>query len=394
MTHCRSHSVKVAVFSTKPYDRQFLNAANADQRQQLHFLDVRLSMESTALARGTQVVCAFVNDQLGAPVLEELSRLGIRLIALRSAGFNNVDLEAARELGLRIARVPSYSPHAVAEHTMALILALNRKLHRAYNRVREGNFALEGLLGFDLSGKTVGIVGTGNIGTVLARILNGFGCNLIGNDVSPNPACEELGMTYVSREEIFARADILSLHCPLTPDTHHMICVETLAQFKRGMMLINTSRGAVVETRAAIRGLKDGIIGSLGLDVYEEEADLFLRTSRTASSATMSSRGSSHSQTYSLLVTRHSLRRKRSRTLRKRPWPISRPSLSAAKRFTRYPSKRSPARTKRLRSTFGYPHDSGSAALNRRDRFGLEFAVRDASDCSRCRSFLCLITTI
>ena len=267
--------MKVAVFSTKPYDRQFLNAANADKSHQLHFLDVRLSMESTALARGTQAVCAFVNDQLGAPVLEELSRLGIRLVALRSAGFNNVDLEAARELGLRVARVPSYSPHAVAEHTIALILALNRKLHRAYNRVREGNFALEGLLGFDLSGKTVGIVGTGNIGTVLARILNGFGCNLIGNDVSPNPACKELGVTYVSREEIFARADILSLHCPLTPDTHHMICVETLAQFKRGMMLINTSRGAVVETRAAIRGLKDGIIGSLGLDVYEEEADLF-----------------------------------------------------------------------------------------------------------------------
>jgi D-lactate dehydrogenase len=268
-------SLKVAVFSTKPYDRRFLEAANADGRHQLHFLDMRLSTESAALARGARVVCAFVNDDLGAPVLKELSELGIGLVVLRSAGFNNVDLEAARVLGVKVARVPAYSPHAVAEHTVALILALNRKIHRAYNRVREGNFALDGLLGFDLSGKTVGIVGTGNIGVVLARILTGFGCKLVGNDIAPNPACEALGMTYVSREEIFARSDILSLHCPLTPDTHHMIRGETLAQLKRGMMLINTSRGAVVETRAAIRGLKEGIIGSLGLDVYEEEADLF-----------------------------------------------------------------------------------------------------------------------
>jgi D-lactate dehydrogenase len=267
--------VKVTVFSTKPYDRQFLEAANADQGHQLHFLETRLSIESAVLSQGSVAVCAFVNDDLGEPVLNELSRAGIRLVALRSAGFNNVDLEKARNLGLKVARVPAYSPHAVAEHTVALMLALNRKIHRAYNRVREGNFALNGLLGFDLSGKTVGIVGTGKIGAVLARILKGFGCDLIGNDIVPNPACEELGMVYVSREELFARADILSLHCPLTPDTHHIICSATLAQLKRGMMLINTSRGAVIETRAVIRGLKEGIIGSLGLDVYEEEADLF-----------------------------------------------------------------------------------------------------------------------
>jgi D-lactate dehydrogenase len=267
--------MKVAVFSTKPYDRHFLEAANAASGHDLLFLDARLSKESAALAEGFGAVCAFVNDDLGAPVLKALCRRGVGLVALRSAGFNNVDLEAARELCLRIARVPAYSPHAVAEHTLALILALNRKVHRAYNRVREGNFALEGLLGFDLHGKTVGIVGTGKIGEVLASILAGFGCTLLGNDIAPNPACEALGVAYVPREELFARSDIVSLHCPLTPDTHHMIAADTLPQLKRGMMLINTSRGAVIDTRAVIRGLKEGIIGSLGLDVYEEEADLF-----------------------------------------------------------------------------------------------------------------------
>ncbi len=267
--------MKVAVFSTKPYDRQFLTAANAAAGHELLFLEARLTRESVALAEGFGAVCAFVNDDLSAPVLKELCRRGVGLVALRSAGFNNVDLEAAREVCVRIARVPAYSPHAVAEHTLALILALNRKVHRAYNRVREGNFALEGLLGFDLNGKTVGIVGTGKIGEVLAGILKGFGCELLGSDIAPNPACEALGVSYVPREELFARSDVVSLHCPLTPDTHHMISSETLPQLKRGMMLINTSRGAVIDTRAVIRGLKEGIIGSLGLDVYEEEADLF-----------------------------------------------------------------------------------------------------------------------
>jgi len=267
--------MRVAVFSTKPYDRHFLEAANAAAGHELLFLDARLSKESAALAEGFGAICAFVNDDLSAPVLKELARRGVGLVALRSAGFNNVDLPAARDLGLAVARVPAYSPHAVAEHTVALMLALNRKVHRAYNRVREGNFALEGLLGFALHGKTVGIVGTGKIGEVLAGILSGFGCRLLGHDVAPNPACEALGVAYVSREELLAQSDIVSLHCPLTPETHHMISADTLPQLKRGMMLINTSRGAVIDTRAVIRGLKDGIVGSLGLDVYEEEADLF-----------------------------------------------------------------------------------------------------------------------
>ncbi|WP_163268943.1 2-hydroxyacid dehydrogenase [Chelativorans alearense] len=269
--------MRVAVFSTKPYDRQFLSTANEGAGHDLWFLDMRLSVETAPLARGAEAVCAFVNDDLGKPVLEALDELGTRLVALRSAGFNNVDLEAARDLGIRVARVPAYSPHAVAEHTMALILALNRKIYRAYNRVREGNFALDGLLGFDLNGKTVGIVGTGRIGEVLAHILIGFGCRLLANDPLPNPACERLGVTFVEREEVFAQSDILSLHCPLTPETHHMIRAETLPLLKPGMMLVNTSRGAVIETRAVIRGLKEGIIGSLGLDVYEEEADLFFQ---------------------------------------------------------------------------------------------------------------------
>ncbi|MGW9232477.1 2-hydroxyacid dehydrogenase [Pseudorhizobium sp. NPDC055634] len=266
--------MKVTVFSTKPYDRQFLDRGLA-RGIEWRYSESRLSRETAALAEGSPAICAFVNDDLSRPVLERLAELGVRLVALRSAGFNNVDIGAAEELGLTVARVPAYSPHAVAEYTMALILSLNRKIHRAYNRVREGNFALEGLLGFDLDGKTMGIVGTGKIGAVLARIAAGFGCRLLGHDVVPNPACEALGMTYVGREELFRRSDILSLNCPLTPETRHMINADTLPLLKPGVMLINTSRGAVIDAHAAIAGLKDGIIGSLGLDVYEEEADLF-----------------------------------------------------------------------------------------------------------------------
>ncbi|MBS1301519.1 2-hydroxyacid dehydrogenase [Loktanella sp. SALINAS62] len=267
--------MQLTVFSTKPYDRQFLNAANGDTGHDLRFLDVRLSMDTAPLARGSDAVCIFVNDTADRSILEILAQGGTRLVALRSAGFNHVDLVAARELGITVARVPAYSPHAVAEHTVALILSLNRNIHRAYNRVREGNFALDGLMGVDLHGKTVGIVGTGTIGAVLARIMAGFGCTLLGHDIAVNLECAALGMRYVSRDEILAQSDILSLHCPLTPETHHMIDADTLPLLKPGMMLINTSRGAVIDTRAAIRGLKDGTIGSLGLDVYEEEGDLF-----------------------------------------------------------------------------------------------------------------------
>ena len=266
--------MRIVVYSAKPYDRQFLDAA-AHAGMRMQYCEARLSLETVALAEGAAAICAFVNDDLSRPVLEKLAEMGIRLIALRCAGFNQVDLAAAEKLGLTVARVPAYSPYAVAEHTMALILSLNRKIHRAYNRVREGNFALDGLLGFDLRGKTVGIVGTGKIGAIFARIAAGFGCRLVGHDVRPNPDCEALGMVYVTHEELFRTSDILALMCPLTPETRHLIRRETLPLLKKGVMLVNTSRGAIIDTQAAIAGLKDGTIGSLGIDVYEEEADLF-----------------------------------------------------------------------------------------------------------------------
>ena len=264
--------MRVAVFSTKPYDERFLAAAN-EGRHHLSFLEPRLTLATAPLARGHDAVCAFVNDDLRQPVLEVLHAGGTRLIALRSAGFNHADLRAAAALGMSVARVPTYSPHAVAEHALALILALNRKTHRAYNRVREGNFALDGLLGFDLAGKTVGVVGTGKIGAVFAGIMSGFGCELLAHDPYPN---EELtGVRYVPLAQLLAASDIISLHCPLSPETHHLIGEDALRRMKKGAMLINTSRGALVDAQAVIRALKAGRLGYLGLDVYEEEADLF-----------------------------------------------------------------------------------------------------------------------
>lgn len=267
--------MEVSVFSTKPYDSQFLDGANASGGHRLTYLETRLLPETAAAADGADAVCAFVNDDLGAEVLQILAAQGIRLVALRCAGFNNVDLAAARDLGITVARVPEYSPFAVAEHTVTLILALNRKIHRAYARVREGNFALEGLLGFDLHGRTIGVVGTGRIGATLARIMTGFGCEVVAFDPKPDPACAAFGVRYVAMPELLRRADIVSLHCPLTPRTRHLIDAAAVAQMRHGAMLINTSRGAVVDARAAIDGLKSGRIGALGLDVYEEEADLF-----------------------------------------------------------------------------------------------------------------------
>lgn len=260
----------LTLFSTKPYDRRFFEAANAAHGHALRFLTPRLTPETAPLAEGAAAVCAFVNDQLSAEVLETLAAGGTRLIALRSAGFNHVDVRAARELGLTVARVPAYSPYAVAEHALALILTLNRRTHRAFNRVREGNFALDGLLGFDLHGKTVGVVGSGKIGRVFAGIAASFGCRVLAFDPYPAP-----GLEYVGLDELLARADILSLHCPLTPETHHLIGAAAVARMKRGVMLINTSRGALIDTQAVIAGLKDGTIGYLGLDVYEEEEGLF-----------------------------------------------------------------------------------------------------------------------
>ena len=269
--------MKVAIFSTKPYDRDFLATANlADgNRHELRFLEPRLTFDTAPLVGDAEAVCAFVNDTLDRSVLEALKHRGVRIVALRSAGFNHVDLVAARELGIAIARVPSYSPEAVAEHTVALILSLNRKIHRAHARVREGNFALDGLLGFNLAGRSVGIVGTGKIGMCVARIMQGFGCHILGTDPDPDPEFTALGGCYVGLEELLADSDVVTLHCPLTPETHHLIDTAQIDMMKPGVMLINTGRGTLVETRALIRGLKTGKIGHVGLDVYEEESGLF-----------------------------------------------------------------------------------------------------------------------
>lgn len=264
--------MRIAVFNTKPYDQAFLAAANAEQFE-LVFLEPRLDVRTAPLAAGCQVVCAFVNDDLSKPILEILSKLGVQLIALRCAGFNQVDLKAAKRLGLVVVRVPAYSPYAVAEHALALLLTLNRQIHRAYNRVREGNFALDGLLGFDVHGKTIGVIGTGKIGAIFAKLLHAFGCPIVAFDIFPNPELEFL--EYLPLEQVFAQADVISLHCPLTPETQHLVSAERLAQMKHGAMLINTSRGALIDTPAVLEALKSGQLGALALDVYEEEADLF-----------------------------------------------------------------------------------------------------------------------
>ncbi|MBL0420201.1 2-hydroxyacid dehydrogenase [Ramlibacter sp. AW1] len=269
--------MQVAVFSTRSYDRDFLTRANAAGRHRLVFIDARLDAATVAAAAGSRAVCVFVNDRLDAAVLRELHALGVRLVALRCAGFNNVDLRCAAELGMAVGRVPEYSPHAVAEHTVALILTLDRKTHRAHARVREGNFALEGLLGFDLQGRTVGVVGTGRIGQCFTRIMAGFGCELLAFDPHPDEGCRAAGVRYVELDELLARSDIVSLHCPLTPQTRHLIDAQALARMKPGAMLVNTSRGAVIDTPAVIDALKSGRLGHLGLDVYEEEADLFFQ---------------------------------------------------------------------------------------------------------------------
>ncbi len=265
--------MRVAVFSAKPYDRRFLDAANSGH--ELAYFEPHLDRHTAPLAEGFRAVCAFVNDVLDEPALARLAAGGVEMVALRSAGFNHVDLAAATQLGLTVSRVPAYSPYAVAEHTVGLMLALNRQIHRAHARVREANFSLEGLLGFDMRGRTVGIVGTGKIGRVVAGILAGFGCELVGYDPYPSDEATALGVEYVDLDELYRRSDIITLHTPLTPDTHHLVDEASLAQMRDGVMLVNTSRGALVDTAAVIEALKDGKVGYLGLDVYEEEGDLF-----------------------------------------------------------------------------------------------------------------------
>jgi D-lactate dehydrogenase len=267
--------MRVAAFSVKPYDSLSLTAASAGLPIEWAWLEPRLDRDTARLAEGAVAVNCFVNDQLDAATLEILAAQGVQLVTLRCAGFNQVDLAAAARLSLPVVRVPEYSPHAVAEHTLGLVLMLDRRLHKAYNRVREGNFSLDGLLGFDLFGRTAGVVGTGRIGSCVAGILLGFGCRVLAYDPAPDPDLVGRGVEYLPLDELLASSDIVTLHCPLTPATRHMIDAAALARMKPGAMLINTSRGALIDTPAVIRALKTGQIGHLGLDVYEEEADLF-----------------------------------------------------------------------------------------------------------------------
>jgi D-lactate dehydrogenase len=269
--------MRIAFFSTHRFDRQFFDVANRHHGHEIEFLEPRLTSATASLAVGAAAVCAFVNDKLDRPTLEQLVSGGSRLIALRSAGFNNVDVAAARSLGFTVARVPAYSPHAVAEHAVALMLTLNRKIHRAYARVREGNFSLDGLLGFDIHTRTVGIVGTGKIGAVVANIVNGFGCRVLAYDVVENPDCVRRGVRYVPLDELWAESDIITLHAPLTSETRHMVDAASISRMKPGVMIINTGRGALVDAAALIEGLKSGRIGFVGLDVYEEEEQLFFQ---------------------------------------------------------------------------------------------------------------------
>jgi D-lactate dehydrogenase len=267
----------IALYSSQAYEAPFFAAANAQAGHMLTHLDARLSLTTVPLATGCSGVCIFVNDEASAPVLKALAAQGIKLLLLRSAGFNHVDVAAADRLGMTVARVPAYSPHAVAEHAIGLMLTLNRKYHRAFNRVREQNFSLDGLMGFDMHAKVVGVVGTGKIGEIVCRILQGFGCRVLASDPAPNSACVAMGVSYVPLAQLLNESDIITLHAPLTPATKHLINAAAIATFKPHAMLINTSRGALIDTPALIGALKAGRIGSVGLDVYEEEGDLFFR---------------------------------------------------------------------------------------------------------------------
>jgi D-lactate dehydrogenase len=276
--------MRIAVFSTKPYDRRYLDAANdaVGSPHEMTYLEPRLAADTARFAEGCDTACVFVNDDADRPALEALQQAGVRWVATRSAGYNHIDLEAAKDLGLGVARVPAYAPEGVAEHAIALMLALNRKIHRAYNRVREHNFSLEGLIGFQMHGRTVGVVGTGKIGAAAARVLHGFGCQLLGHDVQESDELKQLGMRYVDLPELLRDSDIITLHAPLTPETHHLINADSLQHIRDGAMLINTGRGGLVDTTALVDALKSGKLGSLGLDVYEEEDEFFFEDLSTS----------------------------------------------------------------------------------------------------------------
>ena len=273
--------MKVAVYSARRYDKALLAQANKEANEQgghtLRFLEDRLTAHTAALAEGCGAVCVFVNDTVDAEVLALLAAQGTKLVATRSTGYNQIDTEAAARLDIAVVRVTDYSPHSVAEFAVGLLLAVNRKIARASARTRDGNFDLDGLMGFDLHGKTVGVIGTGKIGTIFARIMAGFGCTVVGHDRYPSPAFEALGGRYVGVDELLACSDVVSLHCPLTDDTRHIVNAESLARAKRGSVLVNTSRGGLIDTDAAIQALKTGQLGGLAIDVYEQEANLFFQ---------------------------------------------------------------------------------------------------------------------
>ncbi len=265
--------MKIAFFSTQPYDKEYFERHN--KNHEIIFFEAQLNERTVNLANNCNAICAFVNDQLNAAVIKALADSGTKIIAQRCAGFNNVDLAAAKENKIAVVRVPAYSPHAVAEHALALIMTLNRKTHKAYNRVREGNFSLDRLTGFDLFDKTVGIIGTGKIGQCFARIMQGLGCKVLAFDIVVNKELEASAVKYLPLNDVLAQSDILSLHCPLTDKTKHLVNAGTLGLMKNGAMLINTSRGALIDTKAAITALKKGKLGYLGIDVYEQEEKLF-----------------------------------------------------------------------------------------------------------------------
>ncbi len=267
--------IRIAFFDTKPYDRLSFDAIKERYHVEIVYFETRLTPASAKLAEGFDAVCAFVNDDLCAETIHTLEALNVRLIAMRCAGFNNVDLAAACHR-MKVVRVPKYSPYAVAEYTIGLLLCLNRHLHRAFCRIRENNFSINGFMGFDLHGKTFGIIGTGKIGLTFAQILGGFGVRILASDPFPNEkAAAELKMEYVPFETLYRESDVISLHCPLTPENHHMICSDTIGQMKTGVFILNTSRGKLIDTSDLIEALKSGKVGGAGLDVYEEEADYF-----------------------------------------------------------------------------------------------------------------------
>ncbi len=269
--------MKIAFFSTKSYDREYFNGSNSGTNQTIVYFEESLNTNTVELTKGYLVVCAFVNDKLDKPIIVTLAKNGVKLIALRSAGFNNVDLEAAFENNIKVVRVPAYSPQAVAEHTVALILTLNRKTHKAYNRIREGNFSVEKLVGFNLFNKTIGVIGTGKIGAAFCEIMLGFGCHILACDMNESDSLKAKGVLYKTLDEILQNADIISLHCPLTPQTNHLIDKQAFSKMKDGVMLINTGRGALIDSKDAIEALKSKKLGYLGIDVYEQEEKLFFR---------------------------------------------------------------------------------------------------------------------